>query len=282
MTTTLRRRALLITLVVGAGTLPLSQAPAYADDNATPSYEVKLNLGTTALTSGAPSSALKSTFGLSGAGTKRAYAYYDTEGLGLDAQGWSVRLRHKDGKDFEETYKKRYPVTGGNINAALTQANTEGFDESDTNYEAEVDWGYSKQTLSFSNEKGHDDSGYSGTSMPSSSTGRSWLVNEIPGKLEDWGSNGWGADQLGASRAHGPVVATVWKGSWKGVEVDVEVLPVRNAAGTGTENIVELSFKTDSYTTASSLRTQAISATDGPGWLLHTDILKTNVILNRY
>ncbi|AKU18724.1 hypothetical protein VV02_07315 [Luteipulveratus mongoliensis] len=259
-----------------------AQAPAHADANATPSYEVKLNLGTSALTSGAPSAAVRSAFGLSSTRTKRSYEYFDTSGLALDQQGWSVRLRHKDGKDFEETFKKRYAVSGGNIDAALTQANGEGFDSSDTNYDAEVDWGYSKQTLSFSNEKGHSDSGYSGTSMPSEATGRGWLVAEIPGKLDDWGSGGWGGDTLSASRAHGPVTSTVWKGTWKGVETEVEVLPIKNASGTGTENVVELSFKTDDYSTASSLRGQAISTSDAPGWLLHTDILKTNLILNRY
>lgn len=55
--------------------------------------------------------------------------------------------------DYELTYKKRYPVVNGNIQAALTLANQEGFDASDDNYEAEVDWGYGKQTLSFSNTK---------------------------------------------------------------------------------------------------------------------------------
>ncbi|WP_197275057.1 hypothetical protein [Luteipulveratus halotolerans] len=118
--------------------------------------------------------------------------------------------------------------------------------------------------------------------MPSESTGRTWLVNEIPGKLDDWGSNGWGGDTLSASRQHGPVTSTVWKGTWQGVEVDVEVLPVKAASGTGTENVVELSFKTDTQSQAASLRSQAISTTDGKGWLLHTDVLKTNLILNRY
>lgn len=58
-----------------------------------------------------------------------------------------------DKNNYELTYKKRYPVINGDINAALTLANQEGFDKSDDNYEAEIDWGYGKQTLSFSNTK---------------------------------------------------------------------------------------------------------------------------------
>lgn len=259
-------------------------APAYADSNAKPTYEVKIDLTASALdTSHAPTSAVKSAFGISGSAKARSYEYFDTSGLALNAQGWDVRLRHKSGSDFEETYKKRFPVTGGDIDAALDEANDDGFDSSDTNYDAEVDWGYAKQTLSFSNEKSHSGSGYSGTSMPSSSTGRSWLVDEIPGKLEDWNSKNWGSDTLGAATAHGPVTSQVWSGAWEASDdASIEVVPVKAASGTGTEYVVELSFKTDDYSDAAELHADAISVADAHGWLYHGDILKTQLILDRY
>jgi hypothetical protein len=137
--------------------------------------------------------------------------------------------------------------------------------------------------LSFSNDKSHSGSGYSGTSMPSSSTGLSWLVNEIPGKLEDWLGKNWGSDTLGASGANGPVTSQVWSGAWESSDdAGIEVLPVKAASGTGTEYVVELSFKTDDYADAAQLHADAVAIADGHGWLYQGDILKTQLILDRY
>ncbi|MER6099957.1 hypothetical protein ABT154_29680 [Streptomyces sp. NPDC001728] len=259
-------------------------APAYAAGNAVPTYEVKINLTAAALDgSHNPSATVKSAFGITGSAKSRSYSYYDTDARALDAEGWSVRLRHKDGSSFEETYKKRFPVTDGDIGAALTAANTAGFDSGDTNYDAEVDWGYAKQTLSFSNDKSHSASGYSGTTLPTSTTGRGWLVNDIPGKLADWRGTAWGTNTLKASRAHGPVTAKVYGGAWGASDdASIEVLPVVGASGTGTEYVVELSFKTDSYADAADLHGDAIAVAEANGWLYHGDILKTQLILDRY
>ncbi|MFJ9588182.1 hypothetical protein [Streptomyces acidicola] len=263
----------------------LAPAPtAFAASNAVPTYEVKINLTTAALDSSHnPTSAVKSAFGITSSAKVRSYEYFDTDALDLNAEGWSVRLRHKSGSSFEETYKKRFPVVNGGIDAALDEANDAGFDSSDTNYDAEVDWGYAKQTLSFSNEKSHSASGYSGTSMPPSSTGRNWLVNDTPGKLDDWLYNNWGSDTLKASRAHGPVTSQVWSGAWKSSDdASIEVLPVVNASGTGTEYVIELSFKTDKYSDAAQLHSDAIAVAESRGWLYRGDTLKTQLILDRY
>ncbi|MFI8962429.1 hypothetical protein ACIGO8_09955 [Streptomyces sp. NPDC053493] len=258
--------------------------PAVAAGNAVPTYEVKINLTSAALDAGhAPSAAVRSAFGITGSAKPRAYGFYDTDARALDAEGWSVRLRHKDGSSFEETYKKRFPVANGDIDAALDAANDAGFDSGDTNYDAEVDWGYAKQTLSFSNEKSHSSKGYSGTAMPTSGTGRTWLVNDVPGKLADWGSAGWGRSTLQASRLHGPVNASVYGGAWGASDdASIEVLPVVGAGGTGTEYVVELSFKTDSYADAADLHQDAVAVAEANGWLYHGDILKTQLILDRY
>jgi hypothetical protein len=283
MTTSSRLRRTAVAAVASIALLA-QVTPASAAGNADPSYEVKVNLTVAALdASHNPTAAVKSAFGITGSANARSYSYYDTSGLSLGAQGWDVRLRHKSGSSFEETYKKRFPVTGGDIEAALDEANDAGFDSSDTNYDAEVDWGYAKQTLSFSNEKSHSASGYSGTSMPSADTGRSWLVNEIPGKLEDWGSGNWGKDTLAASRVHGPVTSKVYSGDWESSDdASIEVLPVVGASGTGTEYVVELSFKTGNYSDAAELHQDAIAVADAHGWLYHGDILKTQLILDRY
>ncbi|GGU86972.1 hypothetical protein GCM10010275_23490 [Streptomyces litmocidini] len=267
-----------------AAVLLAPTSPAYAATNAVPTYEVKINLTTAALdASFAPSTAVRSAFGITGSAKARSYSYYDTDALALDAEGWSVRLRHKSGSSFEETYKKRFPVTNGDIDAALTTANAAGFDSGDTHYKAEVDWGYAKQTLSFSDEKSHSSSGYSGTAMPTSTTGRTWLVNDVPGKLENWNGAGWGRTALQASRAHGPVTSKVYGGAWgPSDDASIEVLPVVGANGTGTEYVVELSFKTASYADAADLHADAVAVAESHGWLYHGDILKTQLILDRY
>ncbi|MFI2301182.1 hypothetical protein ACH5AL_20380 [Actinacidiphila glaucinigra] len=288
--TPLARGSLTASVITLAASLTASFAvlapatPAFAAGNAVPTYEVKVNLTSAALdASHNPTSAVKAAFGITGSAKARSYEYFDTDAQDLDAEGWDVRLRHKSGSSFEETYKMRFPVAGGDIDAALDEANAEGFDSSDTNYDAEVDWGYAKQTLSFSNEKSHSASGYSGTAMPSASTGRNWLVNDIPGKLDDWRYDNWGSDTLKASRVHGPVTSQVWSGAWEASDdAGIEVLPVRNAAGTGTEYIVELSFKTDDYADAARLHSDAIAVAEAHGWLYHGDILKTQLILDRY
>ena len=105
--------------------------------------------------------------------------YLDTPEKDFHREGWINRLRLKSGKKkAERTYKKRYPVAGADIAAACEAAKKDGFiipdpsentektDEKEKNdadelFEAGIDWGYEKMTLSLSCEdsaklKGHD------------------------------------------------------------------------------------------------------------------------------
>lgn len=263
-------------LVAALGAISAVSAPV-----ATPNFEVKLSLLPSALTSNTPSSALISALSLSSTSKEETYAYYDTDDLSLNAQGWAVRLRHKEGKDLQLTYKKRYPVSDS-LSSTLSQAQAEGFDSSDTNYEAQVDWSYRRQVLSFANTKKESSTAYSGTSLPDASTGLQLLVDRIPGKLKDWKSSGWGKETLKSSREHGPVTSKTWDGSWNGVDVSVEVLPVRTADGKGTELYTEFSFKVDDEATAGRLRDKAIAQFEAEGWLDKDGDLKTTLVLDRY
>lgn len=74
----------------------------------------------------------------------------------------------------------------GDINAALSLANQEGFDASDDNYEAEIDWGYGKQTLSFSNTK-KISTNTTGTTLPSEQGALALLLDKLPGSSK-WSS----------------------------------------------------------------------------------------------
>ncbi|GAB18402.1 hypothetical protein GOEFS_054_00150 [Gordonia effusa NBRC 100432] len=260
---------------------PLTAGTAEAAANATPSFEVKLNLNATALSSNAPSSAVRSKFGLGANGSARAYEYLDTDALDLNGEGWSVRLRNKDGDPLELNYKKRFAVSGTDLNGSLTTANQAGFDANETSYDAEVDWGLTRMTLSFSNDK---DPGINvdGIGMPSSQNAIAAAVNKIPGKLKDWRSSNWGKTTLQASRVHGPVTSTEWSGTFEGAKSALEILPIHASGGQPAETVVELSFKAADFATAKLLRDHAIAIAQANGWLLGSDVLKTNLILTRY
>ncbi len=278
------KRDLVLLLAIVAVLFGGVRAPlASAASNAEPNFEVKLDLVAAALdSSGAPTAEVRSAFGLGASPKALAYEYFDTSSLELKNAGWSVRLRHKDGKDLDLDYKKRFAISGENIDAALTEADRQGFDSSDTNYAAQVDWTYEKMTLSFSNKKSESAKGYKGTRLPAESDARKLLVDRIPGKLSNWSERNWGRDQLAASRQHGPVEARDWSGSWQGTDIDLEVVPIRASSGSGTETVIELSFKTDTRDEARTLRDKAIDTLRSRGWLAPTDVLKTDLILTRY
>ncbi|MFE6079097.1 CYTH domain-containing protein [Paenibacillus sp. NPDC057886] len=271
-------------VTLGSGLTFLEAPQASAAANAVPAYEVKFLAKPELVlnTDGTPRSEVIQTLGLSSTARNISAEYFDTNALNLDQQGWNVRFRKKDDKNnYELTYKKRYPVINGDVNAALTLANQEGFDASDDNYEAEVDWGYGKQTLSFSNTKKVDTKA-TGVQLPSQQEALSMLLDKLPGKLKNWSSSNWGKQQLTASRAYGPVTFQRYEGTWNGQELTLEVWPIRNAAGTGVENIVEISFKTADSTAVSGLRTQLMQVLENKNWLIPADGLKTQLILERY
>ncbi|MEC0105833.1 CYTH domain-containing protein [Paenibacillus taichungensis] len=271
-------------VTLGSGLTFLEAPQASAAANAVPAYEVKFLAKPELVlnTDGTPRSEVIQTLGLNSTARNISAEYFDTNALNLNQAGWDVRFRKKDDKNnYELTYKKRYPVINGDVNAALTLANHEGFDASDDNYEAEIDWGYGKQTLSFSNTKKVDTKA-TGVQLPSQQEALSMLLDKLPGKLKNWSSSNWGKQQLTVSRAYGPVTFQRYEGTWNGQEITLEVWPIRNAAGTGLENIVEISFKTADSTAVSGLRTQLMQVLENKNWLIPADGLKTQLILERY
>jgi hypothetical protein len=171
---------------------------------------------------------------------------------------------------------------GGDIDAALTTANKDGFDAGDAKYEAQVEWGYQKQTLSISRKKTVADSVSSGVDLPGMCNSRAMLIEQAPDKFDNWQRNNWGTDALAESRIFGPVLAKRSIGTWKGMRLYIEVWPIRNRAGTGNDYLVEASFKTESRTTASTMRDSFISYLQGKDWFLQEDSLKTQLIMERY
>jgi len=252
--------------------------------NMVPDYEVKLLMNPTAVLGSdfKLTPTVLSTFSMPTSVTKMNVQYLDTDAKDIYNAGWSPRIRKKEGDStFELNYKKRYDITNGDIDGALTTANGEGFDSS-SSYDAQIEWGYQKKTLSISKDKSYSGSGYSGMDLPSKKDSRKMLIDEAPDKFNDWLSSDWGTTQLGNSRIYGPILAKRSIGTWNSLELYIEVWPIKNAAGTGTEYIVEASFKTTSRTTASSQHDALITFLQTKGWFLAQDSLKTSLIMQRY
>ncbi|WP_435168801.1 hypothetical protein [Paenibacillus glycanilyticus] len=269
-------------LVTEAGVAP---SEAHAASNMVPDYEVKLLMdpSTTLGPDFKLTSSVLSAFSMPTTVTKMNVAFLDTNAKDIYDNGWSTRIRKTEGEDnFELSYKKRYTINNNDINAALTQANNDGFNSGDTNYEAQVEWGYQKKTLSITRSKNGSKSGYSGMDLPSISDARSLMINNAPDKFNDWLSNDWGTTKLQASRYFGPVLAKRSIGTWSGMQLYIEVWPIKNAAGTGTEYVVEASFKTNSATTASAKHDELVTYLQNKGWFLAQDSLKTQLIMDRY
>lgn len=275
--------ALLSTLTLSFNSHQASAAPSPA----VPDYEVKLllNPGAVLDSNHDLSSSVRSHFGMPSTKTKMSTEFLDSDDQDLNAEGWNVRVRKMedfDDKEFELTYKKRYPITNGNIDAALAAAALDGFDAGEDDYDAQVDWGYQKQTLSFSNKKSVDQDGYDGMDNLSKDDAIDIAMDEAPGKFEDWSSSNWGTDLLEDAHLYGPVDGKRWTGTWSGDDIDIEVYEILQADGSGYDYIAEASFKTDSRTDAASLKTQLQNELTQQGWFLAGDELKTQMILDRY
>ncbi|MWC29711.1 fibronectin type III domain-containing protein [Paenibacillus sp. MMS18-CY102] len=259
--------------------------PAFAA-NGTPNYEVKLNLDPSLVLDSSHNlvSAVRSEFSTGTSTKKYKVQYMDTATQSLQGQDWSDRIRKRDDQSTHEIqFKKRYDVQNGDINAALTQAAGEGLDSA-SGFDFQVDWGYSKQTLSIAYEKDITISGSSGSglNMPSEATSRTVSNSNAPTKFKNWTSTGWGTTQLNSSVIYGPVSFNRYEGTFDDLDLDVEVWTVINTAGTGNEYWVEASFKTDSFSEASSERTALINLLRSKGWLVEQDVLRTSQIIERY
>ncbi|OOQ91481.1 hypothetical protein PEBR_00849 [Penicillium brasilianum] len=258
--------------------------------NMKPDYEVRLLLNPPAVLS--PKNELMgtvlSTFGIPLTATmpptvtKLNVQFIDTRCKEIYTAGWSVRIRKEEGEDkFELTYKKRYAITGGDIDAALTRANNDGFNAATAKYDAQVEWGYEEQTLSISRKK-KAASGNSGTDLPGTTESRKMLIDEAPDEFDNFKFNKWGTKAIERSRIFGPVLFSRFTGSWKGMPLYIEIWPLLNSEGTGIEYIVEASFKTKDRATASTEQKELAALLESSGWFLAKDSLKTALIMERY
>ena len=78
--------------------------------------------------------------------------FLDAPSKTLYEKGWVVRIRNRQDKaKLDIAYKYRIPIT--TITAALVEAEKLGWDSEENDYEYQIDWGYSRQTLSLTRSK---------------------------------------------------------------------------------------------------------------------------------
>ncbi|MGH0776477.1 hypothetical protein ACQVQ8_04890 [Bacillus cereus] len=202
--------------------------------------------------------------------------FLDTENKNLSNEGWFARIRKKEfSKDFELTYKKRYPIPNGVIQDALEVAKNDGFDSKTDNYDAEIDWGFEKKTLSISNKKSYSAKGYGVLDLPDEQAAQNMLIEKLPGKMNKWLYTNWGEEMLKNSRIYGPVLMKRYTAEFENIKTNIEVWPLSNTGKIEDDFVIEVSFKTKE---AKEQRELLMQSLDQKGWLLPKDSLKTELI----
>jgi hypothetical protein len=254
-------------------------------DNLKPKYEVKFLLDPTIVLG--PDNKLNdgvlTAFNMPSTVTKMNVQFLDTSEKEIFRARWSPRIRKIEGEEgFELTYKKRYQISSADIDATLNTANKDGFHAEAAEYEAQVEWGYEKQTLSISREELVEKVGISGMDLPDESASREMLIEKAPEEFNNWKHSDWGKGALRSSLVFGPVLAKRSIGKWEGKKLFIEIWPIRNKARTGIEYLVEASFKAKTHDEASDLRQKLVKHLEDKHWLLPEDSLKTELIMKRY
>lgn len=258
---------------------------AYAKENILPDYEMKFLLDSERVLNDSYelNSEYRDFFDTGEKYDTIGALYLETEHYDFSNEGWYNRIRIKENSNkFDLTYKKRYPIQNGDIDAALTKANEEGFDISDTNYEAQVEWGYNKMTLSLSNKKEEKNNGYDEMELPGRNDAIEIIKDNMPGKEEDWGGKSWGKDLIDNAEKCGPIYYLQYEGEVEGIIIDLEVWPVYTESTDSIEYITEVSFKEADYDAAVTNREKVMNALEQEGILKHEDSLKTQKILDAY
>ena len=256
--------------------------PAYALDERQVDFEIKFLLDSDKVLT--DEHLLTDDFrALIGAGTDYRsidVIYLETEGRDFLNEGWVNRIRWKENKKkIECTCKKRYSLSGEDaaaIRVALAQAEADGFTFSDKAYSAQIDWGFSKMTLSVETEASGKYKDYHSLSQFSTADAIDFFQSAMPDEERDWGENRLGAAMLAQARKVGPLQYWRLKGSREGTEVDVDICPMKDGY------ITELSFKVKGLAAASALRERMMALLEEKGLLMHEDSLKTQMILDDY
>jgi hypothetical protein len=257
-----------------------------------PDYEVKILMRASEVldSNNKLKNAVKNAFFIT-SNKKMSIQFIDTKGKQFFyTNGWSLRIRKtEDEDDFELTYKMRYLINEefsataqGRIDTAVKAAEQDGFDSSSA-FEAQVEVGYSKLTLSISHDENVSAADFAEMDLPTAEKSSEFFAEKAHGNFETWLRVNSGTDHLEKAVVYGPVHAKRSKGTWNHNKLTIEVWPIRKSKDDGTlEPIVEASFKTSDLSKALKGRDELAEFLDKKGWLVPAESLKTKLIMERY
>jgi hypothetical protein len=247
-------------------------------------YELKLLIDPdrTLDAGGDPTTALRASFAIDER-QKVVMQFLDSARLELERVQWNVRIRaFRDEDKLQLTYKKRYPISENDIDTALARAVEDGFEADSEAYEAQVEWGFERKTLSISRKTELASSESDPLDLPGERKSREICTAAIPSRLEQEASQAWVRAVFEHAHLYGPVSGDRWKGKWNGKKVSIEVWQIRGEPGNEDERVVEVSLKEDDRDDARAIQAELQTFLEEKNWLLPRDALKTTTILERY
>ena len=188
------------------------------------SFEVKFLLSPEKVLAGESmlSEAIAEKFGLAGDYTVIDVVYLETADRSFINDGWVNRIRWKRGKKKpERTYKKRYNVAGddqASILSCLEKVASDGIDVRSEACSLEVDWGYSKMTLSATWETSGKYKDYQSLQQFTTEDLISYFAETMPSEECDWKYPGWAAGAFTHAQKAGIISLNRIKGVWEDTE----------------------------------------------------------------
>jgi len=221
-------------------------------------------------------------FGLKDRITRITMQFVDGAQHELHDAGWNVRLRRFEADDdLELTYKRRYPFGDGTLEAVRAMAACDGFDAHEDDYDAQVEWGSQRRTLTLSTRKKIHQRGSENMNLPNAHDSRTISADGLPGKLKRLALSGSAVRILSDAHVYGPVSGRRWTGEWSGTGLSIELWTLDRAPPEH-RHVVEISFKHDDETEAGVRRKILHEVLSEKNWLLDEDVLKTELILKCY
>ena len=172
----------------------------------------------------------------------------------------------------------RYPVQDGDVDAALAAARADGLSLNKGQFPAEIDWGYSKMTLSFAANADVKTEKTPDLSLLSSAEAVEMAVQNLPASLKNQNTDASKNEIAEDIQGVGPVRFLRYEGALGKQSVRIEVWPIPSETD-GIHYTAELSRACKSLMEAEEIRIKLIEKLDKMGILIHGDNLKTRMIL---
>jgi hypothetical protein len=208
--------------------------------------------------------------------------FVDDQALHFNTRGWNVRLRRNSTRNAGElTFKMRYPVEAAGLDAAWAVAREDGITRS-KDYEPQVEWNYTRKTISFSRNAKFDALD-AVLDLPGRDHAVAIVQDRLPDRLGDL------KPLLENASIFGPVYGRRWSGTWsagRGSDepIRIEHWEIPNARTNTVTSVVEASIvvKDEGYFAALDIHAGLARELCKRGWLEKADSLKTRLVLEAF